>query len=116
MPNTRPRIVFDDQGICNGCNHAEAKKSVDWNARRNLFLELVEKLRVKNGSYDCIVPGSGGKDSFYVAHKLKYEYGMHPLTCTFAPHLYTTWGQHNFYAWLNEGFSNYLFTSNPLIG
>ena len=51
--------------------------------------------RKNDGSYDCLVPGSGGKDSFYAAHLLKYKYGMHPLTVTWAPHIYTPWGWEN---------------------
>ena len=47
----------------------------------------------QDGSYDCIVPGSGGKDSVFVAHELKNKYGMHPLTVTWAPHIYTPWGK-----------------------
>ncbi len=108
-------IAFNKEGLCEACKLAKKKKDIDWDFRKKELKKLLDKYRSNNGSYDVLVPGSGGKDSFYVAHKLKYEYGMHPLTCTFAPHLYTTWGQHNFYAWLNEGFSNYLFTSNPLI-
>jgi N-acetyl sugar amidotransferase len=59
-----------------------------------------------------VVPGSGGKDSFYAAYKLKHEYGMNPLTVTWAPHIYTDWGWKNFQAWMHAGFDNYLFTPN----
>src|SRR3990167_2852260 len=56
-------------------------------------------LHFKDGICDaCLVPGSGGKDSFYAAHILKYKYGMTPLTVTWAPNVYTSWGQHNFNA------------------
>ena len=58
------------------------------------------------------MPGSGGKDSFYAAHKLKYEYGMHPLTVTWAPHIYTEWGFRNHQRWVHAGFDNYLCTPN----
>ena len=60
------------------------------------------------------MPGSGGKDSFYAAHLLKYKYGMHPLTVTWAPHIYTPWGWQNFEAWIHAGFDNYLCTPNGL--
>jgi N-acetyl sugar amidotransferase len=59
------------------------------------------------------VPGSGGKDSFYQSHILKYKYGMNPLTVTWAPHIYTDVGWKNFHAWLGSGFDNYLMTPNP---
>jgi N-acetyl sugar amidotransferase len=59
-----------------------------------------------------VVPGSGGKDSFYAAHMLKYKYGMHPLTVTWAPHVYTEWGWRNFQSWIHAGFDNFLCTPN----
>ena len=63
-------------------------------------------------NYDCIVPGSGGKDSTFTAHILKYKYGMHPLTVTWAPHIYTEVGWNNFQKWMQSGFDNILFTPN----
>ena len=60
------------------------------------------------------MPGSGGKDSFYAAHILKYKYGMHPLTVTWAPHIYTPWGWDNMQAWIPAGFDNYLCTPNGM--
>ena len=66
----------------------------------------------RNGNYDVVVPGSGGKDSFYVAHKLKYEYGMNPLTVTFSPFLYTDWGWKNLQNWISSGFENILNSPN----
>ena len=43
-----------------------------------------------------MVPGSGGKDSAFVSHILKYKYGMNPLTCTWQPIMYTDYGYKNF--------------------
>ena len=60
-----------------------------------------------------MVPGSGGKDSFF-AHILKYKYKMNPLTVTWAPHIYTEWGWKNFKSWISSGFDNYLFTPSTL--
>jgi N-acetyl sugar amidotransferase len=68
--------------------------------------------RRTDGRYDCIVPGSGGKDSAFTAHILKYKYGMHPLTVTWAPHVYTDIGFKNFQNWIHSGFDNILFTPN----
>jgi N-acetyl sugar amidotransferase len=74
--------------------------------------ELCDRHRKSDGSYDCIVPGSGGKDSFYASHILKNKYGMHPLTVTWAPHVYTEWGWKNFQSWIHAGHDNYLMTPN----
>jgi N-acetyl sugar amidotransferase len=105
-------IHFDDEGVCDACRYAEAKAShVDWAERERALNLLCERFRSRNGSYDCLVPGSGGKDSVYAAMVLKTKYGMHPLTVTWAPHLYTDVGWRNFQAWLHKGgFDNYLFT------
>jgi N-acetyl sugar amidotransferase len=105
-------IAFDDQGVCDACRVAERKHSIDWAARRRELEELCARFRREDGGYDCIVPGSGGKDSFYAAWHLKHEFGMHPLTVTWAPHMYTDWGWHNLQSWIHAGFDNVLTTPN----
>lgn len=106
-------INFDANGVCDACRLAEEKHAtIDWNARERQLRELCDRHRKNDGSYDCIVPGSGGKDSFYAAHVLKYKYGMHPLTVTWAPHITTDWGWKNFQSWLHAGFDNFLCTPN----
>ena len=105
-------IAFDDEGVCDACRVAERKASIDWAERDRELRALCDRYRRTDGHYDCLVPGSGGKDSFYAAHKLKYEYGMNPLTVTWAPHVYTEWGWRNHQAWIQAGFDNYLFTPN----
>ena len=64
--------------------------------RHKEFVRLLDKHRSNNKRYDCIVPGSGGKDSVYASHILKYDYGMNPLTITWPPILYTSYGYKNF--------------------
>jgi N-acetyl sugar amidotransferase len=108
-------INLDSEGICDACRVAEAKAKIDWVDRERMLKELCDKHRRTDGAYDCVVPGSGGKDSFYAAHILKYKYGMHPLTVTWAPHIYTDWGWRNFEAWLHAGFDNLLMTPNGRI-
>lgn len=106
-------INFDEQGICDACRVTEQKNNtIDWKEREKELKELCDRHRSSDGSYDCVVPGSGGKDSFYAAHVLKYKYGMHPLTVTWAPHVYTEWGWKNFQSWIHAGFDNYLCTPN----
>ena len=106
-------IAFDADDVCDACRIAEQKHAtIDWAERERKLRELCDRFRSRNGSYDCVVPGSGGKDSFYAAHVLKYRFGMHPLTVTWAPHVYTDWGWKNFQAWIHAGFDNYLCTPN----
>lgn len=109
-------INFDEEGVCDACRLAEQKhQTIDWAARNEELEELCNRFRKTDGSYDCVVPGSGGKDSFYAAHILKYKYNMHPLTVTWAPHIYTDWGWKNHQAWIQAGFDNYLCTPNGRI-
>jgi N-acetyl sugar amidotransferase len=105
-------IHFDENGVCDACNFAENKEDIDWGLREKELVDLCGKHRRLDGRYDCIVSGSGGKDSFYTAHKLKHKYGMNPLTITWAPHMYTQWGWENLLSWTHSGFDNSLFTPN----
>ena len=106
-------IGFNEEGVCDACLFAERKATgIDWGERERQLREICDRYRRTDGYYDCLVPGSGGKDSFYAAHKLKYEYGMHPLTVTWAPHIYTDWGYRNHQRWIHAGFDNYLCTPN----
>ena len=106
-------IHLDAEGVCDACRFAEKKDAgIDWEQREAELRALCDKHRSADGSYDCLVPGSGGKDSAMAAHLLKYKYGMHPLTVTWAPHMYTPWGWQNFESWIHAGFDNYLCTPN----
>ena len=109
-------INFDTNGICDACNFAEKKQnSIDWAERERELIDLCDQHRKHDGSYDCILPGSGGKDSFYASHILKTKYNMHPLTVTWAPHIYTDWGWKNFQAWIHAGHDNFLMTPNARV-
>ena len=96
-------LHIDDAGICDACRFAEIKDQIDWEQREKELLQLLDKHRHNDGQYDCIVPGSGGKDSAYAAHVLKYKYGMHPLTVTWPPIIYTEIGYQNFRNWIEVG-------------
>jgi N-acetyl sugar amidotransferase len=106
-------IQFDEDGVCSACRIHESKwEEIDWEQRQHQLLELLDRHRKDDGSYDVIVPGSGGKDSVYVSHILKSKYGMNPLTVTWPPNMYTDIGRHNFDAWLASGLSNITFHPN----
>jgi len=106
-------LHFDENGVCDACRFAEHKEIIDWKSREKELLALLDKYRKNDGSYDCIVPGSGGKDSIYAAHILKYKYNMHPLTVTWPPILYTDIGWYNFRNWIEiGGFDNITFKQN----
>lgn len=108
-----PTINFDDADICDACRYAERKEDINWQSREEQLLQLLDQYRRNDGQYDCIVPGSGGKDSAYAAHLLKYKYGMHPLTVTWPPILYTDYGYQNWKNWIEiGGFDNVSFKPN----
>lgn len=112
--NTQKKtLVFDENDICDACRANERKEAIDWKKREEELLALLDQYRSKDGSYDCLVPGSGGKDSAFQAHILKTKYGMHPLTVTWPPILYTEYGYENWKNWIDVGgFDNISFRRN----
>lgn len=115
MPDRRGAsyMHIDEEGVCDACRQAENKEHIDWKVRESELMQLLEKYRRNDGAYDCLVPGSGGKDSAFQAHVLKYKYGMHPLTVTWPPLLYTDYGYQNFRNWIEiGGFDNITFKPN----
>lgn len=118
LGSKKTTLEFDEEGVCHACRFNDLKKNgeIDWQERERELRDLCDRFRKNDGSYDCIIGGSGGKDSAMQSHILKYKYGMHPLTVTWSPHLYTDIGWKNFQNWLHEGgFDNYLFTPNGKI-
>jgi N-acetyl sugar amidotransferase len=82
MPETKPDLTFDEEGVCVACRNYENRVEIDWSQRWSEYLEILERYRRLNSSnYDCIVPVSGGKDSHYQVIKL-LEAGANPLCVT----------------------------------
>lgn len=82
MPDTKPDLFLDEEGVCNACRSYENRKEVDWSARHQELLQLLEKYRGRNGNnWDCIVPVSGGKDSTYQVVRM-LQLGLNPLCVT----------------------------------
>lgn len=93
MPDTKPGVVLDERGFCNACRTKEVKEQIDWAARWRQLEEIVEDIRQKNNPfYDCIVPVSGGKDSWYQAAMLADHFKLKVLCVTLAAHMPTTEG------------------------
>jgi N-acetyl sugar amidotransferase len=113
MSNQRPQVHFNNEGVCGACLYSEYKhKMVDWDKREKELEELCNRYRKEDGSWDVIVPGSGGKDSSYTAYILKKKFGMHPLTVTWAPAIPTEIGNQNLYNFIQSGFDNILISPN----
>lgn len=117
ISNQRPRITFNEDGVCSACQFSEYKKTkIDWGKREEELLQLCKRFKGKGNPYDVIVPSSGGKDSTFVAHQLQYKYGLRVLTVTWAPHVYTEIGWQNFQNMIHiGGLDNILGTPNGII-
>jgi len=82
MPDTKPDLRLDEEGICNACRSFERRKEIDWAIRKKELVKVLEKYRSKDSSkWDCIIPVSGGKDSTYQVLRM-LQFGMNPLCVT----------------------------------
>jgi|TARA_B100000315_G_scaffold183274_1_gene172201 N-acetyl sugar amidotransferase len=95
-------VYIDENGISDPWKYSRLKKKIDFKKREKELIRLLDKHRGR-GQFDCVVPGSGGKDSCYAAHVLKHKYGMNPLTVTWPPNMYTSYGLKNFKNWIKSG-------------
>ena len=106
VSNQRPRTELNDQGICSACEWAfEKKNKVDWSLRERELNELLNQHRKSNGEFDVIVPSSGGKDSAFVAHQLKFKYNMNPICVTWMPAEWSHIGRSNLDNFAKKGFT-----------
>lgn len=113
VSNQRPRTTFNKDGVCSACQWAYEKDHVvDWDSRLKELEELCDIYRSNDGSFDVVVPGSGGKDSGFVAHQLKHRWGMHPLCVTWAPFDWTHIGWINLKNFVSSGFYNIIGQPN----
>ena len=96
LPDTKPGVTFNDEGICSACISTSLKHQIDWGARQEKLMEMCEEIKASNkGQYDCIVPVSGGKDSMFQLHTMKEKYKMKVLGVVVMAHLQTAEGIEN---------------------
>lgn len=96
VPETQEGVTFDELGICAACRSSEVKMHIDWAERERRLRAILEMAREKAGDgYDCVLPISGGKDSFFQAHVLTKVYGMKPLAVTFSHNWFSETGFYN---------------------
>tara|TARA_Y100001936_G_scaffold34250_1_gene32290 strand:+ start:9010 stop:10152 length:1143 start_codon:yes stop_codon:yes gene_type:complete len=113
-PDTKPQLVFDQEGICSACNNHLLKNNIDWEKKNKQFLDILEKHRSSDGSnYDCIIPVSGGKDSTYQTYMIKKKFGLNPLVVNFHPHDQTEIGRKNLENLKKIGVDCIEFSPNP---
>src|SRR3990167_2495709 len=115
MPETVEGICFDERGICNGCNSSEEKMYIDLELREQALSKKLAyyKDKFKHRAYDCILPVSGGKDSFFQAYILTKKYNMRPLAVTFSHNWFTETGKRNLQRLLETFYVDHImFTPN----
>lgn len=89
-------LTFGEAGVCSGCRVHEEKDQLDWTERREMLGRILAAYRSRSGtSYDCIVPVSGARDSYFIVHTLKKEFGMNPLLVSYNRHYNTQRGIRN---------------------
>jgi N-acetyl sugar amidotransferase len=115
MPDTRPGIKFDSDGVCFPCKHYETRKINDWKKRWTELEELADKYRGSNGDYyDCMITASAGKDSYYQVHIFKEKLKLNPLLVMVNNFSWTQTGRHNWDNLLSEfGVDAHTISLNP---
>jgi len=77
-------LILDEEGVCTGCRIHEEKDGLDWESRWKKLEDLVRPYRCRSGkNYDCIVPVTGGQDTFFIVHTVIHELGLNPLLVNF---------------------------------
>jgi N-acetyl sugar amidotransferase len=115
MPDSRPGIVINEEGICGACQNSVKKHTtIDWEARENEFKQLAEKVKSRDSLFDCVIPVSGGKDSTWQLIKC-LEYGLTPLAVTWKTPGRTAIGQENLDNLVNIGVDHIDWQINPQI-
>ena len=94
LPDTRPGVLLDDDGLCRGCRNADAKRLIDWEARARAFEDLAEDAKARATNHDCEIPVSGGKDSYWQVVRC-LEHGLRPLCVTYVYPGRTALGEQN---------------------
>lgn len=115
MPDTKPDLYLDGEGICNACRSYEHRAQIDWDARHKELLQILERYRSRDGSnWDCIVPVSGGKDSTYQVVRM-LQLGLNPLCVTATTCDLSTIGRKNIENIKHLGVDYVEMSPNPLI-
>ncbi|MBI5482353.1 MAG: N-acetyl sugar amidotransferase [Deltaproteobacteria bacterium] len=115
MPETKPDLQIDEEGVCSACRYYERRQEIDWDQRRREFQEIVERYRSKNGSnYDCIIPVSGGKDSTFQTIRV-LEAGLTPLCVTATTDHLTDIGRKNIENLKRLGVDHIEVSTNPVV-
>jgi len=115
MPDTKPDIKFDEEGVCNACRNYEMRTEIDWSERKHELEQILKRYRSNdNSKWDCIVPVSGGKDSTVQVIRM-LQMGMNPLCVTATTCHLSDVGRKNIQNIKNLGVDYIEFSPNPVI-
>jgi N-acetyl sugar amidotransferase len=115
-PDTKPQLEFNNQGVCSACTNFDNKLNIDWRQKQVELEQILKKFSSKNeNNYDCIIPVSGGKDSFFQTYFIKKELGYNPLVVSFHPLDQTKLGKKNLDSLKKLGVDCVEFSPNPII-
>ncbi len=115
MPDTKPNLKLNDEGICNACESYNERTEIDWEKRKEELIKIINKYKSQDGSnYDCVVPVSGGKDSTYQVIRM-LQLGMNPLCVTSTTCDLTDIGRKNIENLKSLGVDYLEFTANPIV-
>lgn len=114
MPDTKPDLFLDAEGVCNACRSYEQRATVDWASRRAELLQVLEKHRRHGSNWDCIVPVSGGKDSTYQVVRM-LQLGLNPLCVTATTCDLSDIGRRNIENLKHLGVDHIEVSPNPLV-
>jgi len=112
IPDTRPNIRLNADGVCNACVVHATKPEIDWAKRAAAFRRVVEHAKSRDTGYDCVIPVSGGKDSHWQVVTC-LEYGLHPLAVTWKTAGRTEIGARNLANLINLGVDHIDYQINP---
>ncbi len=95
-PSLAVYITMEEGNVCSGCRVSGQKGGIDWEERQKLLIETIKESKIKSGAnYDCIIPVSGGKDSYFQTHFIKNVLGFNPLLVTYHGNNYLPEGEYN---------------------
>ncbi len=114
LPDTRPNLIIGKDGVCNACKSHRTKSDIDWDQRALLFRDVVDNAKKRSKGYDCVIPVSGGKDSYWQVIKC-LEYDLNPLAVTWKSPARTELGVRNLKALVKLGVDHIDYQVNPKV-